>query len=125
MLRYLPTNLVHLIETQPNQWVTGIWGRESDSCCAVSDHGAPVHILPPPALEKKNASNTAKMVRFSTFTNSGIVDFQEIVRDIYDEVNEKYETDYKIRQHRPGMERTKGETGWSFALHGAASSPTR
>jgi len=54
-------------------------------------------ILPPPALKKKNAPATENMIPFSDFTKAGIVDFKEIVQGVYDEVNEKYGTDYKPR----------------------------
>ncbi len=54
-------------------------------------------ILPPPALKKKNAPDTSKMILFSDFTSSGNVDFKDIVQGVYDEVNERYGTDYQPR----------------------------
>ena len=50
---------------------------------------------PSPPLMTKNPPDTSKAIPFSDFTRSGALGFPEIVGPIYDEINEKYGTDYE------------------------------
>jgi ribonuclease Z len=50
---------------------------------------------PSPPLITKNPPDTSKAIPFSDFTKSGALGFPEIVGPIYDEINEKYGTDYE------------------------------
>jgi ribonuclease Z len=50
---------------------------------------------PSPPLMTKNPPDTSKAIPFSDFTKSGALGFPEIVGPIYDEINEKYGTDYE------------------------------
>ena len=52
-------------------------------------------VWPSPALKKKIPPDTAKAIAFSKFTLSGVETFPEVVDPIYDEINEKYGTNYK------------------------------
>ena len=52
-------------------------------------------VWPSPALKKKIPPDTARAIAFSKFTLSGVETFPEVVDPIYDEINEKYGTNYK------------------------------
>ena len=52
-------------------------------------------IWPSPAMRKKNAPDTSKAIPFSDFTKSGVVPLPEVVKPIYEEINETYGTDYE------------------------------
>lgn len=50
-------------------------------------------VWPSPAQQAKKAPDTTKMIPFSAFTESGALPMPEVVRPIFDEVNEKYGTE--------------------------------
>jgi ribonuclease Z len=52
-------------------------------------------IWPSPAMRKKNPPDTSKAIPFSDFTKSGVVPLPEVVKPIYEEINETYGTDYE------------------------------
>jgi ribonuclease Z len=52
-------------------------------------------IWPSPAMRKKNPPDTSKAIPFSDFTKSGVVPLPEVVKPIYQEINETYGTDYE------------------------------
>jgi ribonuclease Z len=52
-------------------------------------------VWPTPAQKKKNAPDTGSAIAFSKFTISGAMPLPEVVGPIYDEINEKYGTDYE------------------------------
>ena len=52
-------------------------------------------IWPSPPVRKRNPPDTSKVIPFSDFTKSGAVGFPEVVKPIYDEINETYGTDYE------------------------------
>jgi ribonuclease Z len=52
-------------------------------------------VWPSPALRKKVAPDFRKAVPLSEFTLSGREAFPEVVKPIYEEINEKYDTDFK------------------------------
>jgi ribonuclease Z len=52
-------------------------------------------VWPSPALKTKIPPDTESAIAFSKFTLSGVEVFPEVVQPIYDEINEKYGTDYK------------------------------
>ncbi len=52
-------------------------------------------IWPSPAMRKKNPPDTSKAIPFSDFTTSGVVPLPEVVKPIYQEINETYGTDYE------------------------------
>ena len=49
-------------------------------------------VWPSPAIRKKLAPDTSKMIPFSDFTKSGALPMPEVVGPIFDEINEKYGT---------------------------------
>ena len=53
-------------------------------------------IFPPPPLKAKNAPDVSKMIPMSDLILSGHLTFPEVVQPIYDEMNEKHGTDYKL-----------------------------
>ena len=52
-------------------------------------------VWPSPAMRKKNPPDTSKAIPFSDFTKSGVVPLPEVVKPIYEEINETYGTDYE------------------------------
>ncbi len=50
-------------------------------------------VWPSPAVKKKLAPDTSKMIPFSDFTKSGALPMPEVVGPIFDEINEKYGTE--------------------------------
>ncbi len=52
-------------------------------------------IFPPPALKTKNPPDPSKVIPISDFVMSGHLAFPEVVGPIYDDINERYGTDYK------------------------------
>ena len=52
-------------------------------------------IWPSPPTQAKIAPDLGGSISFSDFTLSGVLPFPEIVGPIYDEINEKYDTDYE------------------------------
>ena len=50
---------------------------------------------PSPPLKTKNAPDMTKMIPFSDFIKSGNLVFPDILKSIYDEINEIYGTDYE------------------------------
>ena len=52
-------------------------------------------IWPSPPMKKKNPPDISKSIPFSDFTKSGVLGFPEVVGPIYDEINERYDTDYE------------------------------
>ena len=52
-------------------------------------------IWPSPAMRKKNPPDTSKAIPFSDFTKSGVVPLPEVLKPIYEEINETYGTDYE------------------------------
>jgi len=53
-------------------------------------------IFPPPALKPKNAPDVSKMIPMTEFILSGHLAFPEVVQPIYDDINKRYGTDYKL-----------------------------
>ena len=53
-------------------------------------------IFPPPALIPKNSPDVSKMVPMTDFIATGRLAFPEVVQPIYDDINKKYGTDYKL-----------------------------
>jgi hypothetical protein len=49
-------------------------------------------VWPSPALKKKVAPDSSKLIPFSEFIKSGALALTEVVGPIFDEVNEKYGT---------------------------------
>jgi ribonuclease Z len=52
-------------------------------------------IWPSPPTKQKIAPDAAGAIAFSKFTLSGVLPFPEVVNPLYDEINEKYGTDYE------------------------------
>jgi ribonuclease Z len=52
-------------------------------------------VWPMPAQRKKIAPDTGNAIAFSDFTISGALGFPEVVGPIYDEINEKYGTNFE------------------------------
>ena len=53
-------------------------------------------IFPPAALKPKNAPDVSKMIPMTEALLSGHLVFPEVVQPIYDDINKKYGTDYKL-----------------------------
>jgi hypothetical protein len=53
-------------------------------------------VFPPPALKPKNAPDLSKMIPMTDFITEGNLAFPEVVQPIYDDINEKYGTNYKL-----------------------------
>ncbi len=52
-------------------------------------------IWPSPPQQEKIPPDTASAIAFSDFTKSGALTFPEVVKPIFDEINQKYGTDVK------------------------------
>lgn len=52
-------------------------------------------VWPSPALKEKIAPDFRDAINFSEFTLSGMENFPEVVEPLYEEINEKYGTDFK------------------------------
>ena len=52
-------------------------------------------IWPSPPMKNRNPPDTSKVIPFSDFTKSGAVAFPEVVKPIYDEINDLYKTDHQ------------------------------
>ncbi len=52
-------------------------------------------VWPSPPLKKKNAPDLSKSIPISEFTTSGALAFPEVVKPLYEEINELYGTNYE------------------------------
>jgi hypothetical protein len=53
-------------------------------------------VWPSPPLKKKNPPDTSKSIAFSKFTISGVLPMPEVLKPIFDEINEKYGTNVEL-----------------------------
>ena len=75
----------------PLAFFNGTWDDISVGLSAIDKD-----IFPSPALKTKNPPDPSKVIPISDFVMSGHLAFPEIVQLIYDKMNEKYGTDYKL-----------------------------